>query len=182
MNGMRTICLVVFFAIVTLVVPAVTAEDSDDVTQALLFGVHYHVASHVVPQYSYDKDFSYLLAYEYHNASAYWQLAVGYAPKASGTNNVDYIITPQINLIFKDGYLRGGAGVLWDYRKFNEDSTSEKSSDWTKTYWQFLLGLGTTLGKVSIEFFATYPFKDFKSFNNFEAEDIEYGGWIGFTF
>lgn len=180
MVGMKTI-LVVLVAALTLAVPVIAADDSD-VTQALLFGVHYHVASHVVPQYSYDKDYSYLLAYEYHNASAYWQLAVGYAPKVSGTNNVDYLFTPQINLIFKDGYIRGGVGVLWDYREFNDESTSAKSSKWTDAYWQLLLGVGLPLGKITIDFFATYPFHDFDSFDNFKAEDIEYGGWIGFTF
>jgi len=186
---MKNILPLACIAFVMTLSPILAASGSSDDNNAIVIGGRYHAASHVLSQYPFDKDYSYLLGYEYHDASAYWQLGVGFAPQASSTNaaNVDYVVTPQLNLIFKDGVFKGGVGVLVSYLSKKDDtknalSNSTEDKEWTDFYWQVMLGVGLPVGKITLDAFAYYPFKDFDSFDNFKTKDIEYGAWVGYKF
>lgn len=145
-------------------------------------GVRSHSLHSVFEELPYDDgDLSYGLAYEYHEGSAYWQLAVDYSTDASRTNTVDTVITPQLNLIFKDRFYRGGLGVLSSYITYSGDDPSLKD-DWTDVYYQFLLGISIPAGSLAIDVMAAYPFADWGDLGDFEAGDIEVQGWIKYLF
>ena len=130
-----------------------------------------------------DEDFSYALAYEYHEDIGYWQIAVNYMPDPSGTagtnsaDSIDYVITPQINLIIKDGPWRGGLGAL---RSYIHDK--EKGGDWPDLYWQFILGVHLPVMAVQIDVHAFYVFEDWDMLDEFEFKDVEFGIWLNYTF
>jgi hypothetical protein len=118
----------------------------------------------------FDQDLSYDISYEYReDAAAFWQLAVGYTPKISGTNNIDSVITPEVNLLFSEGVWRGGVGVL------NSFVMEGGEGDWMDIYFQFLLGIGVPVGKFSIDATACYVFPDWGSIGNFDMRDIDFG-------
>lgn len=125
-------------------------------------------------------DISYGFALEYHEDAAYWQVAVLYAEKpgpSTATNNLDYVLTPQVSLIFKDGPWRGGLGVL---ASLLEDEV--EGSDWTDIYWQFVLGLTFPVMGLHLDARAFYVFESWSDVNEFEFEDIEYGVGISYFF
>jgi hypothetical protein len=152
-------------------------------SSALVGGMRYHAENGNIPQVPFqDGDLSYLLAYEYHEDIAFWQIACGYAPGVGGdTNKADYVITPQINLIFKDGYFRGGVGALKSYMQWDDrTSTADK---WSPFYWQVMLGLGVTFpASLTLSAYVYYPFKRFSDFNNFDAADLEFAAFVGLSF
>jgi len=124
-----------------------------------------------------DGDLAYGLTYEIHENDAYWQVAVTYAPDITGTNSVDSAITPQLNLILKDGRWRGGVGALSSY------TMSDDEDDWTDIYWQFILGLHLgSSSRPGIDVLAYYPFESWSDLGDFDARDIEFGLWLCMTF
>ena len=125
-----------------------------------------------------DKDLSYKLGYEFHEASAFWQLAANWTPKATGAADIDWAMAPEMNLLFKDGWVRAGAGVLTDYV-----SRSAGGSDWTGVYWQFLAGLGIPLGSaLTLDGYVYYPFSNWNNLNKFDISELEYGINLGYKF
>ena len=131
-------------------------------------------------------DISYALGYEFRERISALQLAVDFAPDLSGdwTNSegeavsVDWAVTPQANLLFTDGFLRGGGGVLITYTR---DENSE--GEWSPVYWQLVLGLHVPpQGRFAIDILAHYVFRNFKTFSDFDFGDIEYSLWISYAF
>ncbi len=128
-----------------------------------------------------DEDLSYGAVYEYHAEDAYWQIACMYAPDPGGRAGiVDYVITPQLNLILKDKIWRGGLGILGSYIEFEDDAGD---SDWTDVYWQFILGINVPFFfGMNVEAAAYYPFEDWNELSDMDTDDIEYGAWISHAF
>lgn len=123
-------------------------------------------------------DLSYKVGYEYHESVAFWQLAANWTPEATGAADIDWAMAPEMNLLFKDGWVRAGAGVLIDYA-----SRSVADSDWTSVYWQFLAGLGIPLGEnFTLDGYVYYPFSNWNHLNEFDFAAIEYGVNLGFKF
>ena len=150
-------------------------------------GLRQHVDHSDFDEYPFDNDtLSYGAAYEYHDKSAFWQLAVLYTEdvdtvtSASGpipsTSEVDYILTPQLNLIFNEEYWRAGAGILGNYVVTDDDK------DWADPYWQFMLGIGFPVMAFKADFYAYYVYEDWGSLGDVDFDDIEFGGWLGFAF
>lgn len=103
-----------------------------------------------------EDDYSYLLFYELHNKFAYWQLGGSFTP-GPDDNRFDHIITPQLNLIIKDRIYRIGIGALTSNLKINGDN------DWTRVYWQCIVGLGIPLGShFGIDIYGHYLFESWK--------------------
>jgi hypothetical protein len=153
---------------------------------ALSAGARYHMRHSEYVELPFDDgDISYLLGYEYHEANAFWQLLVGYAPDISegddgrGTG-VNAVITPQINLLFKDRNWLGGVGALASYIEMEDENGTE--SDWTDVYWQLMLGFELPLPVLDIEVMAYYPFEKWKTLSDFDAGDIEFGVLLKFKF
>jgi len=140
-------------------------------------GVRRHAQHSVFEDLPFDDgDLSYGIAYEYHDKKAYWQLGVGYAPQP-GTNGVDYVVTPQLNLIVKDRVWRAGIGVLDRYVEMEDGE-----NDWTDVYFQFLTGIHLPVFGMDFDVLAFYPFAEWGDISDFDFDDIDYGAWLTFSF
>ena len=74
--------------------------------------------------------------------------------------------------------LQGGAGILSTYTR-----DSDGKGDWMDLYWQLILGLNIPLGKSwSLQANAYYVFKSWDRLGDFKFEDIEFGGYLGYSF
>ncbi len=124
-----------------------------------------------------DGDISYGVNYEYQEDVAFWQVGVLYTPEIGGTNNADYVLTPQINLMLTDDFWRGGIGVLKSYIK-----SENGNDDWTDLYWQLHLGVCVPIGPLSLTALAHYVFEDYGEIQDFDFEDLEYGLWLSYEF
>ncbi len=144
---------------------------------AVLAGARYHVEHSVFTELPFDSgDLSYTLGWEYHDQNGFWQLLVGYAPEIGGTNGVDYVVTPQLNLLLEDRGWQAGVGALSSY------VVTEDESDWTSIYWQFLLGFTLQLPAFSIDIMSYYPFESWGKLSDFDAGDIEFGVMVKFFY
>ena len=181
----RTVILATLIALAASLSPFAASKatakgsSSTEDQSAVSVGIEYHSANPAFEGYPYgDGDLSYGLAYEVHNQLAYWQFAVSYAPNATGTNTIDSVITPELNLITKDTFWRGGIGILNSYAPSNV----EGADDWLGFYGHFILGVGFDLGKIGVDLHAYYPFSDFGELSEFDTNGIEYGAWIRYVF
>lgn len=134
-----------------------------------------------------DGDMSYLLAYEYHEAKAYWQLGVSFTPETSVTSvvinaqsvvaNVESVITPQIRLIFEESLLMIGIGVLKHYVQGKE------ANHWSDVYWEFQAGLHTPISSaLELRGLAYYSFRDWGDIGDFNTNQIEFGLEVAYRF
>ena len=140
-------------------------------------GVRRHSQHSVFKELPFDDgDLSYGIAYEHHDQNAYWQLAVAYAPQP-GTNGVDFVVTPQINLIVKDRIWRAGIGVLDSYIEMEDGE-----SDWSDVYFQFLTGIHLPVFGGQFDILAYYPFGEWGDIGDFDFDDLDYGAWLTFSF
>ena len=105
-------------------------------------GVRYH---HQQPRfvalpYS-DGDLGYGVGYEIQDQNGALQLICGYTPDFKDRKDLDYALSPELNLLAKDGVWQGGLGILKTYVQ------NEAGNDrWTDLYYQFLLGLNFRWG------------------------------------
>ena len=118
----------------------------------LALGLRYHQAADSVAHRALsDEDLSWVLAYEYHEEIAFWQIALGYA-SGSNTDADARVLTPEVNLIFKDGIYRLGLGAL-----INRVSAS--NSQWTDLHWQVILGVSIPVAsRISVDLYGHYLF------------------------
>ncbi len=144
--------------------------------QVVDLGARYHQKHSEFISLPYtDGDWTYGVAYEIHEANALLQLACGYTPEFADYKDLDYGITPEANLLLKDGIFQGGLGVLSTY--------TQGDGEWMDMYWQWVLGLNIPLGKsFSIQANAYYVFEDWNSLSEFDFGDIEFGGYLGYKF
>ncbi len=127
---------------------------SSEGTHKLTLGARYNDEVKAVSGLPFEKgDVSWLLAYEYHEQIAFWQIGVDYAPKSS-TESEAKVITPQISLIFKDDIYRLGAGALQSYVDI------DGNTDWTALYFQMIAGVDIPLGsRASLGLYGCYVFR-----------------------
>ena len=125
-------------------------------------------------------DMGYTLAYEYHNEAAFWQFLLDWTPDATGRADTDSALTPEVNLIFKDGWARAGLGVFDDI----VSTTGGGGNDgWQNITWQFLVGVGLPLGdRVTLDGYVHYPFAGWNRLDRFDFGDLEYSLALGFRF
>jgi hypothetical protein len=190
MNNSRTS---IFVSLLLLVACSITSfaatgssssSGSDTTTSAVGLGVRYLRDLPSFEAYPFGNgDLSYGLSYEIRDSAGYWQLAAGYTPRPTGTNSVDYVLTPELNLVIQDTdprwkYLRGGVGILNSYMPSKDGS----QKDWLGFYYHVLLGLDFDLGKFGIELQTLYTFHTVNNFSEFKASDLEYGCWLNYVF
>lgn len=173
MNKTPLLALAIFLLLATLT----QAEQS-----ALTVGARRHVDHSSLTDLPFDDgDIGYLVAYETANAGACLQFGAEYAPdvtgtnKATGSNSVDYVVTPQINLILKDGIWRGGTGILDSYIAGGDNGKKQ----WSGIYWQIFLGIAVPVGGFEVGANAFYTFD---KLSRFEHKDIEYGAYLRYSF
>ncbi len=122
-----------------------------------------------------------VIGVEFHEATAYWLLALGWVHNPSGFEEADvnYGLTPELNLILKDRAFIGGAGILRSYISSDEDDVS----GWSKTYYQLLLGFNFSMGRrVTLSTFAVYPFARWSRLRDFSGSDLEYSLGLSYRF
>lgn len=143
------------------------------------FGVRQHADQPDFPDIPFgDDDVSYGLSAQAGDAGGYWQGALLYTSDIEGMDDLDYALTPQINLILSENHWRMGAGAARTYIK------SDTESGWRDLHWQLLLGLGLPgVGKtMKIEIQAIYVFDKWSNVSDFDTGNLEYALWIGFPF
>lgn len=147
--------------------------------QAFDLGARYHQKHSEFVSLPYaDGDWTYGVGYEIHEESSMLQLACGFTPEFADRKDLDYGITPEANLLVKDGLFQGGAGILSTYTR---DAAGD--GNWMDLYWQFILGLNIPLGKaLSLQANAYYVFESWDRLSAFKFEDIEFGGYLSYRF
>lgn len=157
---------------------------------SLSIGGRYHEEQSVFTDLPYGNgDLSYALAYQYTKGIAIWQFACDLGPDVSGqremisgtTTNmigVDYIITPQFNVIIIDRFFRCGGGMRTSYIRDVEDD-----GEWLDLYWQLQLRLSFPIYKrVSIDAGVYYVYERWGKLLEFRFDDLEYGAWLNYAF
>jgi hypothetical protein len=168
---------------------AATSQASAGKT-AIDVGVRVHSEHSEFDELPYgDGDTTFVAGVEFHDTHGYWQFAVGYTPRISDkkapaeetaeyvVRPVDYAITPQANLVFKDRGWQGGVGILSDYIVYEDGD-----DDWTDVYYQFLFGYAIATPRVTIELMGYYPFESWGDLGDFDFDDLEYGAALKFFF
>jgi hypothetical protein len=152
-----------------------TAEAGSRFNQRFGVGARYHAQQDTELEVAFDDEATYGLVYEIHEGGTFWQLGAQYGT-GLGTNEVDYVITPEINLMLTDGAWRGGIGALASYVSTDEDS------DWSDIYYQLILGLDFPLGSLALSFQAAYVFEDFDGLGEFDFDELDWSGYLSYMF
>lgn len=127
-----------------------------------------------------ESDMGWLLAYEFHEGIGFWQTGVEFSNRPSKIQWVDYVLTPQLNLIFKDRIYRAGLGIRWNYLK-SRDPNFE--TNWSDLYWQFSIGLAYPVWRrLELGAYSYYVFEEWSELGEFNVGDIEYGISISYRF
>lgn len=145
------------------------------------FGGRYHQDHSTFAKLPYaEGDLSYGVVYEIHEKdTSVLQLGCSMTPDFdNATNNIDYAVTPELNLMLKDGIFQGGVGILSSYL-----SKTEGDSEWMDLYWQLLLGLRFDLSKkLSVQVNGSYVFESWGDLGDFDFGDVEGVAYIGYAF
>jgi len=148
----------------------------------LVTGARFNAGHSAFLDRPFDGDWSYGVAYEYHEQQAYFQLGLQYAPKVSRNDTpygpaIDAVWTPEFNLVFTDNTWRYGLGIL------NSQIRTDEGGDWTGVYWQFLLGVSLGGGgSFTVDLTAYYVFDKWNDLSEFEFDDIDAGIGISIGF
>lgn len=124
-----------------------------------------------------DGDIAYNICYEYRENKnpAFWQVVLGYAPNVDN-EQVDSVITPELNLMFEEDHFRAGVGILdsfINYKDIGNDSLF---------YYHLSFGVKQDLGNLCLALDTLYAFDDWGNLGDFDFADIEYGAWITYKF
>jgi hypothetical protein len=170
---MKTLKVVLMVGLMAVTLAGMVNAGSVKVIDA---GARYHMQHSDFETLPYaDGDMTYCAGLEFHEANALIQLICGYTPEFSDYEVLDYGITPEANLLMKDGVFQGGLGILSTY--------TNGDGEWMDLYWQWVLGLNFPLGKrFSLQANAYYVYEDWGSLGGFDFGDIEYGGYLGYKF
>lgn len=173
---MKTKTFATLAVFVLFTASAIMAANNNNSRVAL--GVRKHTSNPNFAEVKFDDDdFSYALALEWYDAGGYWQVGASYTPSPDAIDDSDYIITPQISLIFYESIWRIGVGVLKSY------VNSSTKSEWSDIYWQAIAGIGLPpIGKLHLDFHASYVFEKWNRIDEFKFDDLEYSVWLGFNF
>lgn len=164
---------------VLLTVMATTSFAADPkIEHKVSIGLRSHINHSEFKALPFDQgDLTYLVAYEYHEGVGFWQVGIGYTPDPSGDKSADYVLTPQISLIFKDRFWRGGIGALKNY------IGRDKEDNWMDIYWQFNFGINIPFsGRIGLDVNSYYVFEEWGKIKEFDTRDIEFGMFLNFKF
>ena len=124
-----------------------------------------------------DGDISFGATAEYHESQAFWQVGVTYTDRP-GTNDVEFMVTPSVNLLFKDRFWLGGLGVLTSYI----DRDTKEDSEWLDPYWQLIFGLQFPLGPLYFRGTACYVYESWDEITEFDFDELEFDTSLVFYF
>lgn len=183
--GRRATCIVLIMALYALPAAAWNGGQSyrygktknPTTMNKLAAGVMWHPDIPGFTEYPLEEgDLSYKLIYEYHEGIGFWQLGLGYVPSPEN-KAVDQVLTPEINLVLKDGIYHLGVGALMSYV---EDASE---TDWTGVYWQILAGIEIPLGsRFGLGLHGHYIFEDWDSIKDSDKGGFGYSALVSFSF
>ena len=169
------------YAVVGLVCGLVlTAVMQAGAQNAIALGGRYHQDHSTFTKLPYGEgDLSYGVMYEaVEKDTSVLQLGCSMTPEFKDNNDIDYAVTPELNLLMVDRIFQGGVGILSSYLSKNVGD-----SEWMDLYWQFLLGARMNLSKtVSLQLSASYVFESWGDLGDFDVSDVEGVAYIGFSF
>ena len=142
------------------------------------FGIRQHSEQPDFPEISFGEgDLSYGLSIQANDAKGYWQACLLYTPDIDGVDDLDYALTPQLNLIMIEGPWRLGVGGARTYVK------TEAESGWNDFHWQLIGGIGLpAMGTLSLDVHAIYVFDEWGNVGEFDSDNLEYAIWVGIPF
>jgi hypothetical protein len=166
-------------AVAVLMASAAITPAANNVSHALAFGLRQHTETDRTDResFAFEDDLAYGLSYQCREGISYWQIGMMYLPDPSGADDVDYVLTPEMNLVMAENYWRLGVGILKDYVK-----TESSGSDWGDIYWQVMAGIGFPIGGMRLEVMALYAFDSWSKIDEFDTDDLEYGAWLAYVF
>lgn len=149
-------------------------------TSAVTVGVRQHSDYSEAADLPYGNgDLSYLVAYEYHEGSAYWQLGLGYTPHSTTTSTVEKVesvMTPQIHLLLKERIFYGGLGLMRSYVR-------QEESRWTAFIWQLQFGAHVPLSDAfDLQLAAYYLFEDWGDLGDLDTDRVELGLCLSYAY
>lgn len=145
----------------------------------LSVGGRYHQAHSSFADLPYaDGDLSYGALYEVREGDSTVQFGCSVTPEFDKRDDIDYAVTPELNLMLIDRVFQGGVGILSSYLSRNEGD-----SEWMDLYWQILLGLRLELSKsLTLQVSGSYVYEKWGDLGDFDFEDIEGVAYIGYAF
>ncbi len=162
-------------AFVVLLLCLSTAQARNNTRQRWGAGARYHAQHGTEREVPFDDVLTYGIVYEYHERGTFWQLGLQYGSDL-GSGDVDYLLTPEINLMLTDGAWRGGIGALSTYTRVDDES------DWSDIYYQVILGFDMPLGSTILSIQAHYVFEDFDKLDEFDFGDLDWAGYLMYQF
>ncbi len=123
-------------------------------------------------------DFGYGAAYEIRDTMGYWQIGALYTPDAGSDSDIDYAVTPFLNLMIKDKIFLAGLGIDKTYM-----SRSSGDDDWTDVYWTILTGLEFPISQhLSLTGLAVYDLNRLGKLGDFRFDDVEFAAALNLLF
>lgn len=190
MNTIRH--FVILIAIVTMALPegvlaAGKAKSTFSTYQTVGIGVRRQSALPAFEEWPFgENDMSFGGVYEYHDEMGFWQVGLTYTPSPTGSNALDYAITPEVNLVLSEGIWQAGVGVLKSFIPAEDEAAMEAQGiewdDWTDFYYHIIAGVGFPLGQLGLEIHAVYTFDDWGDVSEFDVGDMEYQAWLTYQF
>ena len=174
MTGMKKTMIILFTGLFLFL--SITTGAHAQGSSRVGFAFRRHNKDSALKSVKFGDDLSYMLSYELEEQQAFWQIAVDYAPEIDTTNSLESIITPQLNLLFKDKGWLGGVGVLWSL--IEEESGED---EWSDAYYQLILGFSLPVLGLKFNISAYYQFDNFNDIESFEEENIDYAVWFKYA-
>lgn len=181
----NSILTILFFSVLqtpTYAASVIPDQENKSIGHALSFTGRMHREHSAIESMPYgDSDLGWLLAYELHEGIGFWQAGVEFSDSPSKNQLIDYVLTPQLNLILKDRIYRAGLGIRWNYLKSGDPDTEE--STWSDLLWQFTIGLSYPVwNRLELGAYSYYVFEEWSELGEFDFEDIEFGIAISYRF
>jgi hypothetical protein len=178
MRGMKSNKFLHGSGLILGLVVAASSVALADVSQSFNVGGKTHQKHSTFTDLPYDDgDISYSVAYEYRDVDALWQLACDMTPEFKNHDDIEYGVSPQLNLLLVDRIFQGGVGILSTY------THNEEGGEWMDMYWQFILGLSLPLpGPFTVQVNSYYVFENWGDVGDFDFGDVEYGAYLGYKF
>ncbi len=153
---------------------------------ALFLGARHHADSELSMNLPYEEgDLSYVAGFDWYTGRmTRWQLLASYLPETTDPA-VDYLLTPQLNVLaYEKGFLVG-TGVLMSYLPESDEPLppgAEERDEWTDPYFQLMTGLSFPIGKANLTLLAVYPFEELDEIRDFEFDKLEYQAGLSLRF
>lgn len=127
-----------------------------------------------------DGNFGYGVAYELRDEMGFWQIGARYTPDAGADEQYDYVVTPFLNIFFRDRLALAGIGILKDYLA----ETDTTDADWTDLYYNLILGIAVPVGnRLEVQAMAVYDFDDWgRLFKDFAWDEVEFAFSLALLF